>query len=226
MTDTRQLALDLPHREARGREDFLVSASNEAAVTAIDGWPNWPHAGLVLVGPASSGKSHLVEVWRQRSGARRLLATNLSGDPVELIAGAPAIAVEDCGFGLDQTAMFHLLNAVERAGIDILLTSTQPPRQWTIDLPDLDSRLSRLPVVEVSPPDDMLLQAVMAKLFADRQLTVEAAVLRYLAVRIERSFAAARDIVTRLDRSAIEAKRPVTRALAARILSEMNGDAG
>ena len=116
--------------------------------------------------------------------------------------------------------MFHLLNAVERSGADILLTARSEPRNWRIELSDLKSRLSRLPVVKLEPPDDLLLQTVMMKLFADRQVTVDAAVLRYLAMRVERSFAAVRDMVVRLDRAAIEAKRPVTRALAARILSE------
>ncbi len=220
MTTGRQLAFDLPHREALGREDFLVSDSNNAAVAAIDAWPDWPHAGLVLVGPEGSGKSHLVEVWRQRSGARRLVAGSVSGDPQVLIAGANAVIVEDCGPGLNETAMFHLLNRVEQAGADILFTARTEPRSWRIGLSDLVSRLSRIPVVKLDPPDDLLLQAVMMKLFADRQVTVEASVLRYLAMRVERSFAAVRDMVVRLDRAAIEAKRPVSRSLAARILSE------
>jgi len=220
MTSGRQLAFDLPHREALGREDYLVSESNSAAVAAIDAWPDWPHAGLVLVGPEGSGKTHLVEVWRQMSGARKLVANDVSGDPNVLIADASAVIVEDCGPGLDETAMFHLLNAVERAGADILLTAKKEPRGWQVELSDLMSRLSRLPVVKLEPPDDLLLQAVMMKLFADRQVTVDASVLRYLAMRVERSFAAVRDMVVRLDRAAIEAKRPVTRTLAARVLSE------
>ena len=35
----RQMVLDLPHRTARGREDFLVTASNRAAVDMIDRYP-------------------------------------------------------------------------------------------------------------------------------------------------------------------------------------------
>ncbi len=225
MTGERQLALDLPHREALGREDFLVSDTNAAAVAAIDAWPDWPHSGLVLVGPEGSGKSHLVEVWRAMSGARRLLADEIAGDPQDLIAGTAAVIVEDCGPGTDETAMFHFLNAAERAGLDVLLTARTEPRAWRIGLPDLMSRMSRLPVARLEAPDDSLLEAVMMKLFADRQLSVDAAVLRYLATRLERSFAAARDAVGRLDRMAIEEKRPVTRALAARIVSEPGGKA-
>lgn len=225
MHDTGQLILDLPHREALGREDFLVSQSNAAAVAAIDSWPDWPHSGLVLVGPPASGKSHLVEVWRHRSGAIRLAGQGIGGDPDRLIGGAGAVAIEDCGAGLDETALFHLINAADRAGLDLLITADRPPAGWRLSLPDLVSRIGRYPVVELAAPDDMLLQAVLAKLFADRQILVDASVLRYIAVRIERSFKAARDSVAALDRAAIAGKRPVTRRLAGQVLAQARDDA-
>lgn len=220
MHDTGQLILDLPHREALGREDFLVSQSNAAAVAAIDSWPDWPHSGLVLAGPPASGKSHLVEVWRGRSGAIRLEGQAIGGDPDRLIGAADAVAIEDCGAGLDETALFHLINAADRSGLDILITAERPPTGWRLALPDLASRLGRYPVVELTAPDDMLLQAVLAKLFSDRQILVDASVLRYIAVRIERSFKAARDCVAALDTAAIAGKRPITRRLAGQVLAQ------
>lgn len=220
MSGSRQLAFDLPHRAALGRDDFLVSGSNAAAVAAMDAWPSWPHSGLVLVGPAGSGKSHLVEVWQNRSGARRIMAGDVTGDPEAAISGAAAIAIEDCDARIDETAFFHLLNAIERSRIDVLLSARKAPAHWGIGLSDLRSRLGRLPVVSLLPPDDILLRALMVKLFSDRQLIVEASTIGYLAARIERSYSAAREIVDRLDRAAIETKGPVTRALAGRILAQ------
>ncbi|MBM3560518.1 MAG: DNA replication protein, partial [Alphaproteobacteria bacterium] len=63
----RQLALDLGHRAAFGREDFLVAACNAAAVHWIDLWPGWPAPGLALWGAPASGKSHLAAVWQARA---------------------------------------------------------------------------------------------------------------------------------------------------------------
>ena len=40
-----QLPLDLGHRPALGREDFLVAPSNQGAVAWIDRWPDWPGPG-------------------------------------------------------------------------------------------------------------------------------------------------------------------------------------
>jgi chromosomal replication initiation ATPase DnaA len=70
----------------------------------------------------------------------------------------------------------------------------------------------------MAPPDDALLRAVLVKLFGDRQLAVDESVIGYVALRIERSFAAAQAVVARLDEEAMRHQRPLTRALAAEIL--------
>ena len=67
-------------------------------------------------------------------------------------------------------------------------------------------------------PDDSLLTAVMAKLLADRQLTPKPDVIPYLLLRMDRSFAAAGDLVTALDAASLALQRPVTRTLAAQVL--------
>ena len=59
---------------------------------------------------------------------------------------------------------------------------------------------------------------MLVKLFADRQIGVDEHLIRYLATRMERSFAAARNLVARLDAEAMRQHRPVTRALAAEFL--------
>jgi len=72
--------------------------------------------------------------------------------------------------------------------------------------------------VTLTAPDDVLLRGVLVKLFADRQLAVDESLIGYLALRIERSFAAARAVVARLDDEAMRQKRPLTRALAAEVM--------
>ena len=74
------------------------------------------------------------------------------------------------------------------------------------------------PTVQIAPPDDELLMAVMMKLFSDRQLSPAPQVLPYLTRRIDRSFDAARDIVERLDAAALEHRRPINTTLARDLL--------
>jgi chromosomal replication initiation ATPase DnaA len=70
-----------------------------------------------------------------------------------------------------------------------------------------------------------LLAAVMVKLFADRQLTVDEDTVTYLLSRIERSLSAVRDTVGMLDRAALSRGRRITRALAAELLREQESQA-
>lgn len=213
-----QLAFDLPHRPAMGRADFLVSAGNAAALAALDAWRGWPNGRMILVGPAGAGKTHLAQVWTAATGARLLAAADLPGlDPVALAANPVALEDAEVSAACPE-ALFHLINALAAAGRPLLMTATRPPRDWGIPLPDLASRLSASALLRLEPPDDALLAAVLVKLFADRQIAVPANVIAYALPRIERSLAAARDFVARIDAASLAQGRPVTRRLAASLL--------
>ena len=137
--------------------------------------------------------------------------------PATLATGA--LVVEDVAAGaFDERALFHVLNLAREEEAFVLLTTRMPPAAWRLAIRDLGSRLKALPIVSLAPPDDALLRAVLVKLFADRQIAVEESLISYVATRIERSFAAARTVVGRLDAEAMRRKRALTRALAAEIL--------
>ncbi len=72
----------------------------------------------------------------------------------------------------------------------------------------------------LAPPDDALLRAVIVKMCADRQSPIDETLVAYLTTRIERSFAAARKAVERLDHEALRQQRPVTRALASELFRD------
>ncbi len=217
-----QLVFDLPHRQALMAEDFLVSQSNAVAVELIDAWPNWPHAGAVVTGPQGSGKSHLAHVWQLRSDAIVILGPELGEASIPGPEQRQALVVEDIDRGIgDQKALFHILNLARESQFSVLLTSRKAPGELDVVLPDLRSRLRALPVVTIDPPDEMLLKAVLVKLFHDRQLQIEPHVVNFLSVRMERSMQAANDVVARLDALSLVRKRKITRAVAAEGLADI-----
>jgi chromosomal replication initiation ATPase DnaA len=217
-SSSRQLALALDHGESFAREDFVEGPSNTAALSLIDRWPDWPSRVMALIGPQGSGKSHLATIWSEQSGARFVSMRTLDRERLPSVLATGALVVEDFAEGaFDEAVLFHLLNLAQQEGAYLLLTARNAPAGWTIGLPDLASRLRAIPAVTSSAPDDPLLRAVMIKLFADRQLSVDETLIAYLLTRMERSFPAARQVVDNLDREAMRQKRPVNRALAAEL---------
>ncbi len=217
----RQLALALPHAESLTRDNFLEGSANAQALALIDAWPDWPNRVMMLVGPEGSGKSHLASIWAAEAGARSVAAHTLtpSNVPGELATGA--LVVDDLDpASFDERALFHLLNLAREDGAHILLTGRVQPSSFAVTLHDLRSRLRAVPVVMLTPPDDLLFRALIVKFCADRQMTVDEGIVSYLSTRIERSFAAARRTVELLDEEGLRLRRPVTRALAAELLKD------
>lgn len=216
----RQGTLDWGVRPALEREDFLVTPCNEAAVAWLDRWPDWPGPALVIHGPPGSGKSHLAEVWRRRSGAEVVDAAALTEAAPGGGPAPAALVVDGLGGPIDERALLHTCNSVAESGGHLLLTALAQPARWPLTLPDLVSRLRVAPAVAIGLPDDALLAALMIKLFADRQIAVAPEVPAYVVPRIERTFEAVASLVERLDRAALAEGRPVTVPLARAVLAQ------
>jgi chromosomal replication initiation ATPase DnaA len=220
----RQLTFALPHAENFSRDDFLEGPANAAGLALIDRWPDWPNRTMMLVGPEGAGKSHLAAIWSEVSGARAIAADSLTAAAVPTALATGALVIENLDpVRVDEKALFHLLNLAREQDAYVLVTSRHSVAAAGSGLRDLRSRLRAIPVVELSAPDDQLFRALLVKLFADRQMSVDEAIVTYLVNRIERSYAAAREAVECLDAESLRLGRPITRALAVDVLRR--GDA-
>lgn len=203
----RQIPIEFPQSASFAREDFMVSGCNREALAWIDRWPQWPAPFLIVHGPAGSGKSHLSAIWSAQ-------------------ANMDAIDDADAMIGTRETEekLFHHYNRFREQNLPTLVTMTHPPALLSFVLPDLASRLRSVPLVALDLPDESLLRMILVKLFADRQMRIDADVIEYAVARMERSFDSARTLVAKLDQMSLALKKPVTIALLRSLFNPQQDD--
>lgn len=222
----QQIPFDLPARTAMGRDDFLMGPENKDAAAWVDRWPDWNAPVLILSGAAASGKSHLAAVWQDLTGGVSVTALDLEG------LSANEIAQKGQHFLIDgadlwigdhhyEATIFHLYNMFKEQDRSMLLTMRSTPAALEFTVADLASRLRAAPLAMIHPPEDELLAALLVKQFYDRQIQIGADVVRYVLPRMERSFAAVRDLVQRADALALAQQKPVSIAIMRQVLADI-----
>jgi chromosomal replication initiation ATPase DnaA len=196
-----QLPLPFQHQPAYGA-DFLAAPSNEEALAWLDRTADWPDHRLALWGEPGCGKTHLLQLWAERSGATLLTGPTLHGLPG--LSASTAVAIDDAAAIADETALLHLLNAAREHALPVLLAAQTPPARWSVHLADLASRLRALTSVRILPPDDPLLRALLLHLLSDRQLVMKSDLQDWLLRLLPRSPAALREAVRRLEQAALD----------------------
>lgn len=190
------------------RADFIAAASNEAALTWLEAWRDWPTGRLCLFGPPGSGRSHLAAVFAGLADAAPIAAGALTLASVPHVLPPHGRVVLDDGDAVtDERALLHLLNLAAECGGRVLLTGRAAPARWQVALPDLRSRLAASPAVGLGIPDQALLRAVLAKGAAERQLHLAPALLDWLAARLPRNLAAAASAIAALDQRILASNR-------------------
>jgi chromosomal replication initiation ATPase DnaA len=216
-----QLPLPLSLEPGLSREDFVVGAANAEAVALIDAWPDWPVGQAALHGQTGCGKTHLVSIWRELSGARVRHASQLSPDDAR---GSGPLAIEDVDLAQASPGRdAALFAALEFGAAPVLLTGRSPPAGWPWVLPDLASRFAGLTSLQLGMPDEALLADIARKLFADRQLLVPDAAIAQMLRLLERSPRAIREFIATVDAVAFAEGRPVNLSLVRALLAAREG---
>jgi hypothetical protein len=193
-----QIALPLDWPVADRDEDFLISEANRAAFDHLKRWTTWPVMATLLTGPRKSGRSLLGRIFVRKTGGRLF----------------------DNAEEHEEEALFHAWNAAQQSRRPLLIVADAPPPAWQVNLPDLRSRLSATPRIEIVEPDDVLIASLILKLLGDRGIAAPPEVAEFLVPRIERSYVAVQQVVDALDRALLSHHRRMTVPVAKRALGE------
>lgn len=218
-----QLPFDYGHAPSHHETDFIEGEGNALALAHIRAFPHWAHPMTLIEGPAKSGKSHLSRIWADRAGAIFAHPDTIRGLSGQ--GGAAPLVVEDVErAGYEERALFHLINRSMRDGRPLLMTSREPIANWPFETDDLKSRARLAQRFTLALSDDIQLSQMFAKLFGDRQVSVDPKVIAYLVSRMERSPEEAVALADLTDRLALSAGSAITRRIAAAALAERGVD--
>ena len=212
----QQLPLPFPYEPDYDPRDFIPAPSNQEALAWLQRMDEWPDRRVAIWGEEGGGKTHLLRAWAAQVQAVRLEGQSV--DSPEILPASGSVAIDDADRIAPETNLLHVLNTARDRQLTLLLTARQAPSRWTAVLPDLASRLRAITAVEIQPPDDDLLRALLLRLLVDRQLIVSESLQNWLLLRLPRSVAAYRDAVARLDEMSLAEGKRISRAMASRLL--------
>jgi chromosomal replication initiation ATPase DnaA len=217
----RQMALSLPEgRPSYDRESFIRSESNEAAWRACHAWLESGEPALIICGPEGSGKTHLAHVLAEDCKAV-FLAAEYFGD--NETPGAELVVIDDMPAN-DPRGFLAALENSAAAGKRMILAGRGHPSEWAQGLKDLRTRLEAMPRAVLEEPGETLIGAVIAKGFRDRQISVSPEVVKFAALRLSRTFAAAHAFVALADKLSLEEKRKITMPFVQKFLDSLSED--
>ena len=201
------------------KQDFMVSDCNCNAYKTVELWPEWPFFAMLIFGPKGCGKTHLAHIFadnvcthsKKIFQVKILKAADIKINRVPRIhLENPCLIVEDVSERVNEEALFHLFNVYQNEGGFILFTAERPFTHMAFKLPDLASRLKMVPSIPILRPNDEMLEALIVKLFTDRQISISGEVLNYIVQNMERSFSYAEKLVAEADKISLSLKRAIS----------------
>lgn len=214
-----QMALPLRLADHAVFASFL-SVGNEALVaTLVDLASSESGQGCWLWGPPAIGKTHLLQAVCDSAGDRsvyvplRMLA-DAGPEVLDGLAGRDIICIDDIdAVAADpawEGALFTLCNQVLDADRILIVAAAMSARECPVSLPDLQSRLARLPIFQVQPLGENERVMALQLRARHRGLDLPDDTARYLLTRSRRDMASLYGLLDKLDLEALRAKRRLT----------------
>lgn len=192
----RQLPLSFPET-LLDFDAMEQTPANARIISALRDVERWTQPALLLVGSEKSGLTTLAAAWAAEQHGLYLDATseqdfsNLFPDDVV----GESVAIDNAESIADESWLLNELSSINRVGGRLLLTANRPPSEWTLNSPDLRSRLLAIPIVDLGPPDDALMRARLRRAMSRFGVNLPVQVEDYLVVRLGLSYTAIEDTV-------------------------------
>lgn len=164
--------IPLPLYKDSPQDSLIITASNEAIFNRLAAGRS-DNARFLLIGDAHSGKKLMGRYFQQSCSA--IFVSNADR--------------------LTDTELFFKWNHAHDTQTPLLFSSDKPAAEWSIQLPDLKSRIASMELLEMPPPDDELISELIQQRLRRNDVGISPKALSYGVKRIERSYAAVNEFI-------------------------------
>ena len=214
-----QLALPLQLADHAVFASFL-DTGNEPLVAMLSALADGESVqGCWIWGGAATGKTHLLQAVCDRAGDRSVylpLGVLVEAGPglLEGLSSRELVCVDDVDAIMGkpewEIALFTLFNELQESGGQLVIAARSAPREAGIELADLESRMSRLPVFQLRPLGEQERVAALQLRANHRGLELPDETAAYLLRRSRRDMRSLYELLDRLDFEALRAQRRLT----------------
>ena len=208
--DLRQLIFNFKKDESFNKNDFFISESNYFAYELISSWPKWEKKIINIYGEKNSGKSHLVEIFCLKNKGIKFEAKKFKEDCFDKLKIYQNIILENFDINLNESLIYSLLDTLEKQNKFVLITSKVPVNSLNIKLKDLRSRLKNCLFAEIKKPDDLLIEALIAKNLSDYQINLDSKLVDFICKRITRSYEKISQFICTINEISLKKKKPIS----------------
>lgn len=214
-----QLALPLQLADHAVFASFFDSGNETLVATLTDLAAGGAGHGCWLWGAASTGKTHLLQAVCDKAGDRAIyvplsMFADAGPEILEGLASRELICIDDADHVVGQAAwemaLFDLSNQIFDVGAQLIVAAASAPRECAIELADLQSRFAKLPVFQLHVLDEDERVKALQLRSKHRGLDLPDDTARYLLKRSRRDMTSLYEVLDRLDREALRAKRRLT----------------
>ena len=183
-----QLIFKFPFKTNYLEKDFFVSSNNFEAYKLIETWPNWSNKWINIYGPTGCGKTHLINILKNKLKLTEIDAKNFDSKVNIQLENYQCLVIENFENNINENLLYSSINHIKQLDKCIIITSRKSIRDLNAKLSDLKSRFDSFLNLSINLPTDDMIRVIISKNFSDKQIDLNNRNLEFILKNIERSY--------------------------------------
>ena len=218
---SEQLIFEFPFKRSYLSQDFYVSENNINAYKLIESWPNWSSRFINIFGPKGCGKTHLINILKDKIESVLLPASKVDSEVLLKYKVKECLIIDDFKNEIDEKLLYTITNMGSQDNKYLIVSSLSPLKSFKVKLKDLSSRFTSFVEVGIDLPTDDLLRVILTKNFSDKQIEITKKNIEFILKNIDRSYEKVNLFTNLVDRLSLTKGKAINLSLIKKVLKEL-----